>query len=227
MFVSQAVVSIISSVIIIIGASILLITINLKLALVVLLIIPVIGGSFFLIFSKARSLFLKARAVLDSLNKIINESILGAALIRLINSEKSEYKKFLETNTKAKDFGLKILLLFASLIPIITFVSGLATLTILYLGGHFVINGSMSLGNFTAFYSYLSLLIFPVLIIGVMSNVISQSSASYERILLVLEAEETVSNGAVKKDLQGDISLEDVSVLYGEKYALKNVSFLA
>ena len=58
-----------------------------------------------------------------------------------------------------------------------------------------------------------------------MSNVISQSSASYERILLVLEAEETVSNGAVKKDLQGDISLEDVSVLYGEKYALKNVSF--
>ena len=117
MFVSQAVVSIISSVIIIIGASILLITINLKLALVVLLIIPVIGGSFFLIFSKARSLFLKARAVLDSLNKIINESILGAALIRLINSEKSEYKKFLETNTKAKDFGLKILLLICQLNP--------------------------------------------------------------------------------------------------------------
>jgi len=225
LFVSQAIVSIISSLIIIIGASVLLIMIDLKLALVVLTIIPIIGGSFFLIFSKVKTLFLKTREVIDALNKTINESILGAGLIRLINSQQSEYKKFLEVNTNAKSLGLQILALFASLIPIITFVAGMATLAILYLGGHFVISGAMSLGNFTAFYSYLALLIFPIIIIGFMSNVIAQASASYERILKILESEELSPSGTLKEKLHGDITFENVSVLYGEKYALKNVSF--
>lgn len=225
MFVSQAIVSIVSSLIIIIGASILLIMIDLKLALVVLAIIPIIGGSFFLIFSKAKFLFTKTREIIDALNKTINESILGAALIRLINSQQSEFNKFLDININAKKLGLQILSLFASLIPIIIFVSGMATLAILYLGGHFVISGVMSLGNFTAFYSYLALLIFPILIIGVMSNVIAQATASYERILEVLESEEESNIGILKENLRGEITFKDVSVHYGEKYALKNVSF--
>ena len=50
---------------------------------------------------------------------------------------------------------------------------------ILALGGRFVIIGSMSLGDFTAFNSYLAILIFPVIVIGFMSNVIAQASASY------------------------------------------------
>lgn len=224
-FVAQAIVSIISSVLIIVGASILLIMIDWKLALVVLTIIPIISGSFFLIFANIKNLFLKTREVIDALNKTINESILGASLIRLINSQQSEYRKFLEINTKAKNLGLQILNLFASLIPIITFVAGMATLAILYLGGHFVISGAMSLGNFTAFYSYLALLIFPIIIIGFMSNVIAQASASYERIIKVLEAKEDKHKGTIKETLRGDIAFKDVSVLYGEKYALKDVSF--
>ena len=55
--------------------------------------------------------------MIDSLNKVINESILGAALIRVINSQQMEYAKFLEANSKALGIGLRILKLFASLIP--------------------------------------------------------------------------------------------------------------
>jgi len=225
MFVSQAIVTIISSLVIIIGAAVLLILIDWKLALVVLTIIPIIGGSFFFIFSKIKTLFSKTREVIDSLNKTINESILGAGLIRLINSQRSEYKKFSKVNTDAKNLGLQILSLFASLIPIITFVAGMATLAILYLGGRFVISGDMSLGNFSAFYSYLAMLIFPIIIIGFMSNVIAQASASYERILKVLDADELKPNGTIKGRLRGEIAFENVNVLYGEKYALKDITF--
>ncbi|MBI1182820.1 ATP-binding cassette domain-containing protein [bacterium] len=225
MFVSTAIVSITSSLFIIIGASVLLLSINWKLGLAVITIIPLIGGTFFLVLRKVRVLFVRGREVIDWLNKVINESILGAALIRVVNSQMVEYNKFIKANTEAKEIGLGILKLFATLIPIITFVANLATLTVLVLGGHFVINNTMSLGEFAAFNSYIALLIFPIIIIGFMSNVIAQASASYARIHAVLNAENTQTDGTVEKELLGSIELKEVSVRYGDKKALDKVSF--
>jgi ATP-binding cassette subfamily B protein len=224
-FVSQAVVSIFSSIFIIVGASILLLTIKWQLALIVIAIIPIIGITFFVILRKVRALFIKSREVIDWLNKVINESILGAALIRVIHSQHLEYKKFLEANTKALGLGLNILKLFAGLIPVIVFTANLATLSILALGGHYIIFGNMSLGDFSAFNNYLTMLIFPILVIGFMSNVIAQATASYMRINGVLLAPDPVETGTLTKDLHGDIGLEDVSVTYGQKTILKDISF--
>lgn len=225
MFVSQAIVSIASSIIIIIGACVMLFTINWKLALAIVAIVPIIGGAFFFVLKKVRVIFLQSRQVVDRLNKVINESILGAALIRVINSQQLEYEKFLDANTQAKNLGLSILRLFAGLIPVIIFTANMAGLAILTMGGHFVINGSMSLGDFAAFNSYLSLLIFPILVIGFMSNVIAQATASYQRINVVLDVPELPDTGTIKEALQGNIELKNVSVLYGQKPALKQISF--
>ncbi len=225
LFISQAIVSIVSSVFIIIGASILLLMIDWKLALVVLICIPVIGITFYLVLRKVRVLFKKSREIIDWLNKVINESILGSALIRVINSQQLEYDKFLSANTNARDIGLSIVKLFAGLIPIIIFVSNLAALAILSLGGHFVIEGSMSLGDFAAFNSYLSLLIFPIIVIGFMSNIIVQANASFQRINMVLEAPENVDSGTVSEVLLGNISCKNISVSYGQKPVLKDISF--
>lgn len=224
LFVSQAFVAIVSSAFIIIGASVLLLGINWKLALPVLAIIPIIGTTFFLTLKKVRALFVQSREVIDWLNKIINESILGSALIRVVNSQQLEYAKFLEANTKAKGFGLAILNLFAGLIPVVTFTANLAMLTILILGGHFVIEGDMTLGSFAAFNSYLAILIFPILVIGFMSNVIAQSTASYQRISAVLNAPDPVEGGTSQKTMEGNVALAHVSVRYGEKPALKDVT---
>jgi len=224
-FISQAIVSIISSLIIIIGASFLLISINWKLALCVIAIIPIIGITFFFVLKKVRAIFIQSRAVVDWLNKVINESILGAAIIRVVNSQQSEYNKFLEANTKARDFGLEILKLFAGLIPVITFTSNIAGLTILALGGHFVINGSMSLGNFAAFNSYLAMLIFPIILIGFMSNLIAQATASYQRISNVINAPDTPETGTITNTLQGHLEVKDVNVVYGQVPVLKDISF--
>jgi ATP-binding cassette subfamily B protein len=224
-FVSQAVVSIVSSLCIIIGASILLLSINWKLGLTVLAIVPIVGITFYVLMRKVRTLFKRSREVVDWLNKVINESVLGSALIRVINSQQLEYDKFLAANTDAKDLGLAILRLFAALIPVISFTANMAALSILVLGGHFVITGSMSLGDFAAFSSYLSLLIFPIIMLGFMSNVIAQASASYERVNQVLQAPETVKTGAIDRALSGTIDVRNVSVYYDGKPALKDVSF--
>ncbi len=224
-FVSQAFVIIISSLFVIIGTCILLITINWKLALAVISIVPIIGGLFFIVLRKVRVLFKRAREIIDMLNKIINESIIGSALIRVLNSQQPESMKFLGANLESRNLGLSILRMFATLIPVIMFVSNLAVVTILALGGHYVVVGKMSLGDLAAFNSYLFLLIFPILMIGFMSNIIAQASASYQRVYDVLEAPETPETGTINTKIKGDVVLDNVSLFYDKKPILKNISF--
>ncbi|HKJ42953.1 MAG TPA: ABC transporter ATP-binding protein [Sunxiuqinia sp.] len=224
-FVAQAVASIASSLFIIFGTCILLLTINWRLALVVILMIPIIGVAFFVVLKKVRVLFKRSREVIDWLNRVINESILGSAIIRVMNSQQQEYGKFMAANTEARDLGISIVTLFATLIPVITFVSNLAILAILSMGGHFVINGSMTLGNFAAFNSYVSILVFPIIVIGFMSNVIAQATASYARIDQVMKAPDTADKGTVEEPISGKIELTNISVIYDGKPALQEVSF--
>jgi ATP-binding cassette subfamily B protein len=226
-FVSQAIASLVSSVFLIIGASALLLSIDWILGLVVLAILPIIGVTFFMVFARVRKLFVKAQEAIDQLNNVINESILGAALIRLLNSQHAEYQKFLAANTNARDISLSILRLFAGLIPVIGFGTNLATLMILALGGRFVIQGSMSLGDFSAFNNYLYILIFPIIIIGFMSNIMSLAGAAFQRISTVLEAPEQTGRGHVTARLRGDIAVDHLVVTLGEKAVLKDVSFVA
>jgi len=225
MFVSQAFVTIISSLFVIAGASVLLIMINLKLALAVLLMVPVIATAFYIVFRKVRVLFRKSREVIDALNRVINESILGSAIIRVLNSQQPENQKFLEKNIESRELGLSIVRLFSVLVPVIMFVSNLAVVTILALGGRFVVLGTLSLGNFAAFNSYLVMLIFPVMMIGFMSNIIASATASYGRIRKVLDEPPPQESGTISSDIKGEIVLKNVSLSYDEKPILKNVSF--
>jgi ATP-binding cassette, subfamily B, bacterial len=180
-----------------------------------------------MVLRKVRPLFKKAQEAIDWLNRVINESILGSALIRLLNSQQLEYAKFLAANTEAKDIGLRTLRLFAGMIPVITLAANLATVTILFLGGHFVIAGTMSLGDFTAFNSYLFILIFPIILIGFMSNVIAQATASFQRLGIILNAPEEKATGGLVRELRGHIAVQEVSLAFGEKMALRNVSLAA
>ena len=83
----------------------------------------------------------------------------------------------------------------------------------------------MSIGSFTAFVSYLGIIIFPIIVIGFLSSSISQSAASYSRVYDTLHAPDKKETGTLVAKLQGDIELKNVSLFFGEKPILKNVSF--
>ena len=223
-FVSLVIPSMVSSAFLIMGASLLMFGIDWKLTLAVLSVVPFISLAFYLVLGRVRKLFTRSQEAIDWLNRVINESILGAAIIRILNSPQYEYKKFAAANEESKLIGLAILKYFASLLPVVTFISNLATLIILSLGGHFVIVGAMSLGNFAAFNSYLAILIFPIIIISFMSTVIAQADASYTRINEVLTAPEPKETGLLASVLQGNIRTENISLVYGQKPVLKNVN---
>ena len=223
-FISQAVANIVSSIFLIVGSGIIIILIDWKLALVVLAVIPVIAILFAVIFSRVRKLFIKTREVVDWLNKIINESIFGSALIRVLNSQKVEYEKFVTANLEAKSIGMSILKLFATMLPLISFISNLALIAILLLGGHFVMQNEMTLGNLSAFINYLAIFIFPIILIGFMSNAIASASAAYQRVGEVLARSEKEEQGIIDTTLYGEIALSNVSLRFGEKIPLKNIS---
>jgi len=223
-FVSLVIPSIVSSAFLIAGSSALMFGIDWKLTLAVLSVVPFISLAFYLVLGRVRKLFTKSQEAIDWLNRVINESILGSAIIRILDSQRYEYKKFAAANEESKLIGLIILKYFASLIPAVTFISNLATLIILSLGGHFVITGAMSLGNFAAFNSYLAILIFPIIIISFMSTAIAQADASYARINEVLAAPEPRETGSLAPMLKGDIRMENINLVYGQKSALKNVN---
>ena len=83
----------------------------------------------------------------------------------------------------------------------------------------------MTLGDFTAFNSYLALLIFPIILLGFMSTVMAQAGASYMRLGAVLMAPEVQKTGTLRPSLRGDLAINNVSLAFGDKQALKNLSF--
>ena len=227
LFVSQAVASIISSLFLIIGASVLLLSINWRLGLGDPGRRPVHRHYLSTGAAQSPQLFKKAQEAIDWLNRVINESILGASLIRLLNTQQIEYQKFMAANAEARDIGLSILRLFAGMIPAITLAVNLATVIILVLGGHFVIVGSMSLGDFTAFNTYLAILIFP----DHYDRIHEQRHRAGDRLLHAhrrrLGAPEEEQGGQLVTDAARRRGMDNVSLSYGEKKVLKNVSFTA
>jgi ATP-binding cassette subfamily B protein len=224
-FVAQAVVSLISSFFLIVGAAVLLLHIDWRLGLAVLTMVPAIGAVFFLTLRKVRVLFTRSREIIDVLNRIINESIMGAALIRVLHAHAPESVKFEGANTTSCGIGLAIVNCFAGLIPAISLIASLGTIVILTLGGHFVLQGTLSPGNFTAFNSYAALLVFPIIIVGFMGSIMASASASLKRINEAKAVPIKEQSGGLDIPLQGGVQVEDVSVRYGDKEALCHVSF--
>lgn len=223
--IAQGIVAIFSALLILIGSSIALLSIDFKLALITLTIIPLIAISFSFIFGRIGKLFRAAQENLEKINKVVNESIIAASLVRVLNAEHQENAKFDVVNTKSHDIGFSIVKGFASLFPIINLLANTSTLLILWFGGLKTISGDLTLGDFTAFFAYSSMLLAPVFIIAFISTTMSRAFISWQRINSVLLAPVDEANGTVTTPIVGKISFDNVSLSYNEKEVLKHISF--
>jgi ATP-binding cassette subfamily B protein len=224
-FVAQSAPALVSSAFVIVGASAMLLSMNWKLALAVLPVFPLMALSFFMLMRRVRKLFGEIQGIVDRMNRVLNENIVGAALIRLVNTTARELDRFAAAAEDARAVGMKILTAFAAMMPIFGFLINVATLTILLLGGWFVINGQMTIGQYLAFNAYMVILIFPIFVIGFTSNAIGQAQASYFRISMVLNAPPPPPRGDVDVPLTGAVEVQGLTLAYGERKVLKDVSF--
>jgi ATP-binding cassette subfamily B protein len=224
-FINQGLVIAFAAVVQLIGSAILLLTINWRLAIPLILTIPILLFSFGVIFKSIEEYFEKAQVVIDKLNRVINESIVGSALVRVLNANSFEASKFTVVNTESKFVGTKIVTGFAALIPIISIVINAAYLIVLGYGGVQVIDQTLTPGDFTAFFSYIFIFITPVILIGFLASSIGRAVTTYNRIMEVINAPEPVDAGTLQKQLTGTIELQDVSLEIGNTNILRNINF--
>ncbi len=226
-FISQGLPVLISSIILAVGATIALFLTNAKLALLVLIPLPLIIFTFMVIFSMLIKLFKKSQEIIDRLNFKISETIFGAILIRVLNSQNTETSKFSKIAIESKMITTKILKLFSLLLPTINIIFNLMLVSIVYFGGLEVIEKNLSIGEFQAFYQYSALLITPIFVLGFVSSIISRSISSYNRIAEVLESNILNSNISTKKTVKinGNIKFTNVYYEQDEKILINNFNF--
>lgn len=158
------------------------------------------------------------------------ENFAGVRVVKSFVQEKEEINKFKNVNQENFDRNMKLVKISGFLRPFIQFISALSYLVVIWYGGILVIQNTISLGDFVAFNSYLSLLVWPMMAIGYVINILQRGAASMARINNILftepeitESEDTISE---KIDIDGNIKFENVSFKYPntEKYAIKNIN---
>lgn len=137
---------------------------------------------------------------------------------------------FEKANKNTYDKNMKLMKLQTVIHPFMQMVSGIALAVAIGYGGYITIHGRITLGEFTAFISYLGMLVWPMMAIGIMINIFTMGAASLERIENILNepAEITDSEQTVSMDsICGDIKVKNLNYKYPEtdKYVLHDISF--
>lgn len=218
---SQGLVTLLGAIVTLIGSAIFLLNINLRLGLYTISVIPLLILSFVFIFGNLARLFRAAQENLEKINAVINETIVGSALIRVLNSAFYEIKKFGQVNTKSREIGMGIVKSISALIPIITLIANITTMIIIWFGGKEVIVKDLTIGNFSAFLSYSAMFIWPLFVLSFVGTMISRGGVSLKRIDEVLQTPIKKNEGTIQKTIEGKIEFKNVS--YGT--ILKNINF--
>lgn len=187
-FAGNGIVQLAAAAIMLVGTTVLLISLNWRLALVALAIVPVI---FVLLLRFVRAigpLFRGVQQTLGRLNSVLQEDLSGIRVIRTFAREDFESTRYRLTNDELLEKNLTTVRTFSNNFPFIFLLANLGTLAIILFGGLQVIGGSLSIGDLVAFNTYLGFLLFPILTIGFLAAGISRAGASSLRVFEVLDA---------------------------------------
>jgi ATP-binding cassette, subfamily B, multidrug efflux pump len=231
-FAGSGVVQLANAVVMLIGATVLLLYLDWQLALVALAIVPVIVGLLIRFVGRIRPLFREVQQTLGRLNTVLQEDLLGVRVIRAFAREDYETTRYTAVNDDLLDKNLTTVRVFANNFPFVFLFANLGTLAIIWFGGWQVIGGRLSVGDLVAFNTLLGFMLFPILTIGFLSASISRAGASAQRVFDVLDAPLDVKDApdaSILLPISCRVDFDDVSFRYpgSERNILAGVSFTA
>jgi ATP-binding cassette, subfamily B, multidrug efflux pump len=214
------------------GTTALLFSLNWRLALVALAIVPVI---FVLLLRFVRSigpLFRGVQQTLGRLNSVLQEDLAGIRVIRTFAREDYESSRYRSVNDELLEKNLTTVRTFSNNFPFVFLLANLGTLAIVLFGGLQVIGGSLTIGELVAFNTYLGFLLFPILTIGFLAAGISRAGASSQRVFEVLDAPLEVQDApdaVTLPPISCRVGFDSVSFRYpgDEREILQDISFAA
>jgi len=227
-FVGQGSLMMAGAAVMMIGSLVLLFVTNWQLSLVMVVIVPFTFIVFGRLASRIRPMFKQVQEKLASLNTVLQENLVGVRVVKAFVREPYEAERYAGANQELYDIQIEIGKRFSLFMPMVFFISNLATLSVYWIGGSQVIGGTLSLGEMLAFNNYMMMAFFPMLMVTMIVTMLSQAGASAERIFEVLDAESEVVEKPDAQPLpaiQGRVAFENVSFRYFESgaWVLENV----
>jgi len=157
----------------------------------------------------------------SELTTIVQENFSGIRVIKSYVREENEIKKYAENSKDYLRKNMNLVRIQALIMPLLFMITGLSIIIVIWLGGTKVIQGTLTLGEITAFIIYLGILIWPMIAFGWVINIIQQAEASMKRLNKIfaepLEIEDPVSTEQSTKNIGGEIEYRKVSFRYNEK----------
>ena len=169
----------------------------------------------------------RSQEQMGSLNKLMQERISGAGLIKASGTEAVELDEFKRENEKLVKSFLKIERVKSLSNPVMEFIGAASVAFIIWIGGLTVINGKMTIGEFFSFLAALMMLYEPVKHITSVNNVIQQGIAAAERVFDILDISPEIADAPDAVEIgssSGHISFEGVSFRYGKDWVLKDIN---
>jgi ATP-binding cassette subfamily B multidrug efflux pump len=199
------------------GSVVMLMIIDWQLALVMVALLPIAGLLIWLVFRAARPLFLIVQQKLAVLNTIVQENLAGVQVVKAFVRERFEIDRFEDCNVDYLQQYVKVGRLMAIALPVLTVLTNLGIVAIIWSGGLSVIGGRLTVGELVAFISYLMIGMMPLLLLSNMLTMVSQAEASAERVLEVEDTKPLIRPALSVFDskLAGRVVFENVSFHYG------------
>nr|WP_221439841.1 ABC transporter ATP-binding protein [Spirochaeta isovalerica] len=202
---------------------------NVSLAGLTILPLPIITLIILFFGRMIGPLFRKVQNRFSALSGHVQEALTGVRVIKAFNREDFFAREFEEKNDDYRDANMSLVKIWGLYFPIIAFLSGISTVLLLIFGGQAVISGSFSPGDFTAFLSYLGMLVWPLLGAGFTVNMIQRGGASLKRINEILDFEPLIRNveEPIERIRSSEISVNNLTYTHeGEdEPVLEDISF--
>lgn len=208
-------------------STIILFVLNYKLALACFIVMIPIGFIGIKLENKFGETYSKISDQTAEINTIAQEDIAGIKLVKAFSREKYEINKFLKMNKVYYDLNMEQAKIIGDYFPPIEFLTNIALVIMIVLGGFFVMDGEVSIGILVAFNGYIWNLIWPMRMLGELTDLLSRTVSSANKIFAIMDKDpsiKTKENFKDVKNIKGNIKFEGVNFRYDDKLVLKNIN---
>ena len=222
---NQSLSQIITSVTMLIGVIVMMLSISWEMTLGSVLILPIAMGLIMLVVKKSQKYFMDQQEYLGHVNGNVEETFSGHNIMKAFNREEETIKEFNKLNETLYKSAWKSQFLSGMMMPIMTFIGNLGYVLVTILGGWLAVVGKITVGDIVAFVQYIRTFMQPIAQAGQIANVLQSTAAAAERVFEFLGEEEEVDDvteGVDPKDVEGAVEFKNVHFGYNEDKIIIN-----
>ena len=190
------------------------------LTLMALIPLPFVSISVKYFGSAIHERFEQIQAQLSEVSAVTQEALAGVRVVRAYRQESAELERFRESNEEYLRRNRRLITLQGFFFPSMSFFLGLGALVVLWMGSREVIRGRITIGQFVAFNSYLTMLAWPMIAFGWVTNMLQRGMASWKRMLAVLDTQPSIADLGLRN---ADLSTIDRSI--GDRQNADSLAF--